>query len=177
MDGILVKVIKNIFVLYLFAHIALSVKPYLHRVVSYLTWLLLRVPFNLYTKWHLPVIYSHILCFISDWLMTANYQIMPTLWKRATALEQNLQALNIVYGVCWDAMQRTFSISRHFYIQGHTKHITPYCTGPCYHDDVIKWKHFRVTGPLCGEFTGRRWISLTKASDAELWCFLWSAPE
>ena len=23
-----------------------------------------------------------------------------------------------------------------------------------FHDDVIKWKHFRVTGPLCGEFTG-----------------------
>ena len=22
------------------------------------------------------------------------------------------------------------------------------------HDDVIIWKHFRVTGPLCGEFTG-----------------------
>ena len=22
------------------------------------------------------------------------------------------------------------------------------------HDDVIKWKYFRVTGPLCGEFTG-----------------------
>ena len=22
------------------------------------------------------------------------------------------------------------------------------------HTDVIKWKHFRVTGPLCGEFTG-----------------------
>ena len=31
---------------------------------------------------------------------------------------------------------------------------------------------FRVTGPLCGEFTGPRWIPLTKASDAELWCFL-----
>ena len=31
---------------------------------------------------------------------------------------------------------------------------------------------FRVTGPLCGEFTGSRWISLTKASDAEFWCFL-----
>ena len=38
-------------------------------------------------------------------------------------------------------------------------------------DDVIKWKHFRVTSPLCGEFTGNRWIPLTKASDAELWCF------
>ena len=36
---------------------------------------------------------------------------------------------------------------------------------------------FRVTGPLCGEFTGPRWIPLTKASDAELWCFLWSAPD
>ena len=36
---------------------------------------------------------------------------------------------------------------------------------------------FRVTGHLCGKFTGHRWISHTKASDAELWCFLWSAPE
>ena len=36
---------------------------------------------------------------------------------------------------------------------------------------------FRVTGPLCGEFTGHRWISHTKASNAEFWCFLWSAPE
>ena len=34
---------------------------------------------------------------------------------------------------------------------------------------------FRVTGPLCGKFTGHRWIPLTKASDAGLWCFLWSA--
>ena len=30
---------------------------------------------------------------------------------------------------------------------------------------------FRVTGPLCGEFIGHRWIPRTKASDAELWCF------
>ena len=36
---------------------------------------------------------------------------------------------------------------------------------------------FRVTGPLCGEFTGHRWIPRTKASDTELWYFLWSAPE
>ena len=36
---------------------------------------------------------------------------------------------------------------------------------------------FRVTGHLCGEFTGFRWIPRTKASDAELWCFLWSAHE
>ena len=36
---------------------------------------------------------------------------------------------------------------------------------------------FRVTGHLCGEFTGPRWIPRTKASDAEHWCFLWSTPE
>ena len=36
---------------------------------------------------------------------------------------------------------------------------------------------FRVTGPLPGESTGHRWIPLTKASDAERWCFRWTAPE
>ena len=36
---------------------------------------------------------------------------------------------------------------------------------------------FRVTGHSCGEFTCHRWSPLTKASDAELWCFLWAAPE
>ena len=35
---------------------------------------------------------------------------------------------------------------------------------------------FRVTGSLCWEFTNHRWILRTKESDAELWCFLWSAP-
>ena len=33
------------------------------------------------------------------------------------------------------------------------------------------------TGPLWGETTGHQWIPLTKASDAELWYFLRSAPE
>ena len=36
---------------------------------------------------------------------------------------------------------------------------------------------FCLTGPLYGEVTGYRWIPLTTASDVELWCFLWSAPE
>ena len=34
---------------------------------------------------------------------------------------------------------------------------------------------FRITGPLCGEFTGHRWIPRTKASEAEFRYFLWSA--
>ena len=36
---------------------------------------------------------------------------------------------------------------------------------------------FHITSRLCGEFTGHRRIPLTKASEAELWCFLWSATE
>ena len=46
-----------------------------------------------------------------------------------------------------------------------------------YHDDVIKWKTFPLTGALWGESTGHRWIPLTNASEAELWCFLWYASE
>ena len=48
----------------------------------------------------------------------------------------------------------------------------------CYrHDDVIKWKRF----PRYWSFVQRipRWPvnSRTRASDADPWCFLWSAPE
>ena len=42
---------------------------------------------------------------------------------------------------------------------------------------IIKWKKFRVAGPLWGESTGHRWISLTKASDAEFCWILRSALE
>ena len=34
-----------------------------------------------------------------------------------------------------------------------------------------------LLAPLRGESTGHRWIPLAKASDADLWCFLWRAPE
>ena len=47
----------------------------------------------------------------------------------------------------------------------------------CYMMTSSNGNIFRVTGHLCGEFTGPRWIPHTKASDAELWCFLWSASE
>ena len=45
------------------------------------------------------------------------------------------------------------------------------------HDDVIKRKHFRVTGPLWGESTGHSWMPFSKSSDARLWNFLWSTLE
>ena len=44
-------------------------------------------------------------------------------------------------------------------------------------DDVIKWKHFPRHWPFVRGIHRSRWIPRTKASDAELWCFLWYAPE
>ena len=48
------------------------------------------------------------------------------------------------------------------------------------HKDMMTSSHgniLRITGHLCEELTGHQWIPHTKASDAELWCFLWSVPE
>ena len=47
----------------------------------------------------------------------------------------------------------------------------------CSHDDVIKWKHFPRNWPFVRGIHRSRWIPRTKASDAELWCFLWSVSE
>ena len=44
--------------------------------------------------------------------------------------------------------------------------------GPPVWNYMMTWSNgniFRVTGHLCGEFTGPRWIPHTKASDAEPW--------
>ena len=45
------------------------------------------------------------------------------------------------------------------------------------HNDVIKWKHFPLYWPFVWGIHRSRWIPFTRASDTELWCFLWSAPE
>ena len=39
------------------------------------------------------------------------------------------------------------------------------------------WNIIYLTEPLWKESTCHRWIRLTKANDAELWSFLWSASE
>ena len=59
-------------------------------------------------------------------------------------------------------------------------HVTCYCTWgvtkpissvALFPDMMTSSNGNRVTGHLCGESTGPRWIAHTKASDAELWCF------
>ena len=66
-----------------------------------------------------------------------------------------------------------------FTLKGHVfcSKIQSDCVQPWSRRDMMTSSNgniFRVTGHLYGEFTGPRWIPRTKASDAELWCFLWS---
>ena len=49
--------------------------------------------------------------------------------------------------------------------------------GLLFHDDVIKWNNFPRYWPFVRGFHVHWWIPLTKASDVELRCFPWSAPE
>ena len=57
----------------------------------------------------------------------------------------------------------------------HEKLAIQYCSSLLLHDDIIKWKHFPRNWPFVRGIHRSRWIPHTKASDAELWCFLWSA--
>ena len=69
------------------------------------------------------------------------------------------------------------SLGRHFnviFFRATSSAMRYYCD--CSHDDVIKWNNI----PRYWLFVRgihRRWLPRTKASDAELWCFLWSASE
>ena len=53
---------------------------------------------------------------------------------------------------------------------GHT--LNTGILGENLHEDVIKWKHFSRYKLFVREPTGHRWFPRTKASDAEIWCFL-----
>ena len=89
---------------------------------------------------------------------------------------------NCIYSyISWERVTERYI---HVYNQGfnHTEKermgwYNSFFLGDLMHETSSKGNIFRVTGPLWGEFTGHRWISLSKPSDAELRCFLWSAPE
>ena len=59
------------------------------------------------------------------------------------------------------------------YEQRLDKAVSGLYNGYAIHDDVIKWKHFPYHWP----FVRENHHPLIKTSDAELWSFLWSAPE
>ena len=84
----------------------------------------------------------------------------------------------------WITTMPTILICTYFPFQTRTRHVEKIAPNAPVADSprtniIMTSSHgniFRVTGLLCVEFSGHRWIPRTKASDAELWCFLWSAP-
>ena len=100
---------------------------------------------------YLPIFFYFTNPWVVVWL--ANYQQTHLLKSTCTTTQHRETRMNIY----WDVLHVAY-----------TYHIlmTP-----------SNGNIFRVTGHLCGEFTGPRWIPRTKASDAELWCFLSSASE
>ena len=81
-----------------------------------------------------------------------------------------LSVINLIYVCCLSSL---------FYcMQNHgIRSIFLWERAKCPFDNMIMMTSsngniFRVTGLLCGEFIGFRWILHTKASDTELWCFL-----
>ena len=84
-----------------------------------------------------------------------------------SAMASQITGFSIVYSTVCSCTENTKALNI------HSLHIVVYYIMMTSSNGNI----FRVTGPLCGDFTGHRWIPLTKASGAELWCFLWFAPE
>ena len=70
-----------------------------------------------------------------------------------------------------------FSQSKNWLLSGrHPRlQVVPCALSWWVYDDVINSKHFPCYWSFVGEFIGYRWIPRTKPSDAELWCFPWSA--
>ena len=109
---------------------------------------------------------------------------MPTLGKqnrcRIYRGKRNIYFSDLYLNICWKQWYIVTGI-------GDTDSLTQHQPSGVYDFDTFRriytmmtsWNGniFCVTGSLWGEFTGHWWIPLTKASDTELWCFLWSAPE
>ena len=113
--------------------------------------------------------------------MLANHQCGPVtfIWGQLQIRHLSHQSLKLafksfIYSFI-NSPHDPMSKKAHFYF--HKIHYF-FIMYPIWHDDFIKWKNkIDAAGHLCVEFPGGRWIPCTKASDTELWCFLWSAPE
>ena len=95
-------------------------------------------------------------------------------------ISRALHKIHGIYFTKWWNIHWCVTKFKHLYNFSHEKKDNTYVQVPnCYyfHDDVIKWKHFPRNWPFVRGIHRSRWIPRTKASDAELWCFLWSAPE
>ena len=116
------------------------------------------------------------------WLYVISWTLV--IWRRQEpGHKQNLYLLRmtvckILGGCCIIPMKNHLkcnamqNIAKHFFINGNTFE-NVVCENVGHFVRMMTSSNgniFRVTGHLCGKFTGPRWISRTKASDAELWC-------
>ena len=149
--------------------------------------------FNLWScprkfMFHNPILYSYpLLWFPALWLYLGQGRTSPdslfTRPYRSTTFSKSLtlktcEILMTLICLLWPASGLVYTWNWYFNWEAcHAEVAVISCLkviphSGCYMMTSSNGNIFRVTGHLCGEFTGRR----TKASDAEL-CFLWSAPE
>ena len=118
------------------------------------------------------------LCWISDY-------ITRMLYKNANLENDNLNSLQLcmeIPTIMWEIDPLKWWNNCHFdrqhickYYENRNSFFIRYLFTN--HDDVIKWKHFPRCWPFVRGIHWSQWIPRTKASDAELSCFLSSAPE
>ena len=87
--------------------------------------------------------------------LTGLIPFIKTVWD-GCMLEIHISLFNIIRGSprlnCWCRVMITLEVI----LVSQLNCIALPCNKAATHDDVIKWKHFRVTGLLCGEFTAHR---------------------
>ena len=121
------------------------------------------------------------------WLLTV---VISQIWQNCPSCSYNyfwvisLVCLSVSLSIClhdyvWFPYA-TFPMGGGGTLVGVNEYKFHYCLKSAdHHDDVIKWTISAILAFCAGNspVTGHRWIPHTKASGAELWCFLWSAPE
>ena len=130
--------------------------------------------FHVRNQWffYSVITFSYTKCFVHsytvDVVFTLSYQRTNFILDTHSTEYIYVQCLKINqhYDIMWECNLQTNEYDLHAIMYRSFAHIIEWK-----HDDVIKWKHF----PRCWPFV--RWIHRTKTSDAELWCFLWSALE
>ena len=89
--------------------------------------------------------------------MTSSYWLLRT-WRRMDRGHQQPWYIHVLPATFW------FQHEKVFYFRSLTWQSVRMMTSS-------NGNSVRVTGLLCGEFTGHKWIPLTEASDAEVWWF------
>ena len=80
------------------------------------------------------------------WMPHSPMAIIPTL---VLVLAWYRQATNLYLNKCWPISMSPYVATLPRWVNRRRK------SNMSYHDDVIKWNIFRVTGHLCGEFTAQ----------------------